>query len=314
MNKLILAVLGTLYKMPESEVAELLKKSDGTEGFDEDKTLKLILDKDKERVTSLKAEGSTKWDDAIKKATKEVWGKVEKELKTTFDIESDLQGEELLSHVAETLPEKYKGIGKKPAELTEDEIKKHPAYIKAEKEFKKQLSDKEKELTDKLNAKETEYSQQQIFAKAKETALTKFKKLGEAILPGDAEKAEKMIQKLLIDELAGYTYQIDDKGNFIILNKDGKRAEDAHGHALEFDKLVETISKSNFEFKASKERQAPANGGHQQQQPGGGNPAPKYTGKAPSNQQEYLGLLTGSDLSTEEKLDVKAQYGEQFSN
>lgn len=314
MNKLILAVLGTLYKMPESEVAELLKKSDGTDGFDEEKALKLILDKDKDRVAALKAEGNTKWDDAIKKATKEVWGKVEKDLKTKFDIESDLQGEELLTHVAETLPEKFKGKGKKADELTEDDIKKHPAYIKAEKAFKQQLVDKDTEHQTAIKAKDTEYNRKTTFAEVSERALTKFKKIGEAILPADAEKAQKMIQRLLIDELGGYSYQVDEKGNFIVLNKDGKRAEDDHGHAVELDSLIDKIAKNNFEFKAAQNRQSPANGGgQQQQQPGGGQAAKKYTGKAPANQQEYLGLLTGTDLSTEEKLDVKAQYGEQFS-
>ena len=49
-KKLILGVLGTLFKMPEVEVAELLKKSDGSEEFDEEKALQLIIDKDKTRI------------------------------------------------------------------------------------------------------------------------------------------------------------------------------------------------------------------------------------------------------------------------
>ncbi len=212
------------------------------------------------------------------------------------------------------MPKKFKGKGKKADELTEDDIKKHPAYIKAEKAFKQQLVDKDTEHQTAIKAKDTEYNRKTTFAEVSERALTKFKKIGEAILPADAEKAQKMIQRLLIDELGGYSYQVDEKGNFIVLNKDGKRAEDDHGHAVELDSLIDKIAKNNFEFKAAQNRQSPANGGgQQQQQPGGGQAAKKYTGKAPANQQEYLGLLTGTDLSTEEKLDVKAQYGEQFS-
>ena len=72
MQNIILGVLGTLYKMSETEIAELLKKSDGTEGYDEEKALQLIIDKDKQRIAAIKADIPNKFDEAFKKATKQV--------------------------------------------------------------------------------------------------------------------------------------------------------------------------------------------------------------------------------------------------
>lgn len=307
MNKL-LEVLGALFKTPNlEELAESLKKSDGT--FDEDKAFELIKSEHAKQVATNKELQKTKFDDGYKKAQKEVLTPFEKKAKELFEVESDLQGEDLLSHIATTVKESSKG---KKGELTDDDVKKHPVYLKAEKDFKKQLSDKETEKETALKTFKDEFTQKELFAKAKEAALVKFKKVGEAILPADAEKANKMIQRLLVDELAGFKYQVDADGKFVVLNADGTRAEDEHGHAIDFDSHVEKIAKSNFEFKAAKDRGAPGNGGSGGQGGGGNGGANKYTGKAPGSKEEYLGLLTG-DLPSEQKMEIKQQYGEQFS-
>lgn len=317
MLKVITGVLGTLLKMPETEVAELLKKPDGSEGIDEDKLLQIILDKDKNRIAAIKAEaakvdGSPKWADALKKATKEVWTAVENKIKEQFSIESDLQGEELIDHVSETVKEQAKAAGGKKGEApTEDDIKKHPVFLRAEKDWKKQLTDKEVEKVNALKEVEDKFTQKETFTRVKEAALAKFKKVGEVILPADADKAERMIQRLLIDELSGYTYEVDEKGKFNVLNKDGKRIEDEHGYAMDFDAVVEKIAKSNFDFKVASDRGAPGNG---KPKPDEGKPGEKkFTGKAPANKAEYLDLLTNDSLSSEQKLEVKGEYGQQFN-
>ena len=322
MQKIIEELLGKLFKMSSEEIAEILKKSDGTEGIDEEKVLKIILDKDKDRIAKIKGEGP-KWDDAMKKATREVWSKVEKELKEKFDIESDLQGDELIDFVANDSKEKLgkaaeAGEGKKPAEMTEDEIKKTPVYIKAEKAFKKSLEEKDADKDKSLKELQDSFTQKENFSKVRNAALSKFRKIENVILPSDAEKAQKMIDRLLLDQLAPYDYQIDDNGKFLILYKDGdkkgKRVEDAHGNAMEFDDLIEGITKSNFELKVSTDRKSPGNGKDKNNDAGGDETKKKkYTGKAPGSKQDYLALLTSNDLSSEQKLEVKSTYGEEFS-
>jgi hypothetical protein len=304
MEKVIKGLLGTVYKMSETEIAEVLKTSEN--GIDEDKILTFILDKDKTRIASLNAKDSPKWKEAVGLATKEVWGKVEKALKDQFGVDSDLKGEELITLISEKAKE---GTGGAAGDITDEAVKKHPLYIAAEKQYKKDLAAKEKEKADALAEKETEFTQQQLFAKAKESAIAQFKTLGEAILPADAAKAQLLIDRLLVDELKGYKYQADDKGDLIVLDKEGNRVEDEHGHAVNFKDLVEKVARNNFEFKASQERRSPAN----DKRPGQGNSdAKKYTGKAPTTKEEYLGILTG-DFTTEQKLEVKREFGEKFA-
>lgn len=315
-KKVITAVLGTLFKMPDVEVAELLK-TDDPEILDEDKAIKLILEKDKERIESIKAESKKKFDDGYKKAQGEVLSGFEKKLKEKYGIEDELQGEELVDAILEA---KTSELKKKTgnSQLTEEEIKKLPSYLKLEKELKKAVDEARQEGENKLKALQQEYSQKETFTKVKEAALSKFKSLGDVILPSDQEKAQKMIQRLLIDELTQFEYQIDEKGKFLILHKDGEkkgnRVEDDHAHALEFDDLIAKIAKSNFDFKAAEDRSNSGNGGRQQQQQQQQPNAKKYSGKAPANAKEYAEILLDPSLDLETKSDFKSQFGKQFSD
>ena len=314
MLEIIKGVLGTLFKMSETEITDALK-SDGSDEIDEAKILPLILSKDKDRISKIKTE-IPKWDDAVKKATKEVWTKVEAELKEKFEVESDLKGDELIEFVSAAAKEKAKGDpGKKKEDMTEDDIKKHPVFLTAEKLFKKQLADKDTEKLNEIKKLEDSFSQKENLSKVRNAALTKFKKLGDVILPADAEKADKLIQRLLLDELNPYTYQVDDKGEFLILNADGKRLEDAHGNAMVFDDLIDKIAKDNFEFKVSKEKSSPANGGKGAGDGGGGGGGDdkKYKGKLPQNKDEYLAIMTSADYDSAAKLEVKQQFSGKFN-
>jgi len=314
-KKLITAVLGTLFKMPDVEVAELLK-TDDPEKFDEEKAIKLIIDKDKERIEAIKTESKNKFNDGYKKAQGEVLSTFEKKLKEKYGIEDELQGEELIDAILEA---KTTDLRKKAGnnQLTEEEIKKLPSYLKLEKDLKKAVEDARAEGESKLKALQHEYSQKETFSKVRDAALAKFKAVGDVILPADAEKAQKMIQRLLIDELIDYDFQIDDRGKFLVLHKDGdkkgNRVEDDHGHALEFDDLISRIAKSNFDFKVADDRSNPGNGGKPKQQDPPGNTAKKYSGKAPANAKEYAEILLDASLDLETKSDFKAQYGKQFS-
>lgn len=313
--KLISGLLGTIYKMPEADVAAALPKADGSDEVDEEKALALIIQKDKERIEKIKTDNSTKWDDAIKKATGQVWSKVEKTLKDRFDVDSELQGEELLEFIVEN---------KKPdgKPLTDDEVKSHPVFMKTIKELNKKLEEKDKEKEAALKEAQENFTQKEIFSEVRKEALMAFDKLGEAILPADARKADMMKQRLLIDELNQYDYTKQD-GKFLPRYKagtkdkngndiGGKFVEDEHGYAMEFEDLVSKKAKENFEFKTSKDRQSPNNADNNNP-PRKEQKEKKYQGKAPANQREYVGLLTDDSLSPDQKIEIKEQYGEQFS-
>lgn len=308
-KKLILAVLGTLYKMPEVEVAELLK-TDDPEKFDEEKALKLILDKDKERVDAFKKSGDEKFDNGYKKAQSESLSKLEKSLKAKYGIEEDLKGEELIEAIltAKTVEiQKQSGKG----ELTEEEIKKHPSFIKLEKDLRKAADDAKKDGETKLKQVQDEYSQKEVFGEVKSLALTHFKKKN-PILSDDPEKAENQINFGLLSHLQGYKYQRNGK-DLIILKADGTRLEDDHGHPMTLDQLVDSVSTKHFDFKAAENRQNAGNGGNGGAS-GGGDKTKKYSGKAPTSAKEYAETLLDPSLDLETKSDFKAQYGKEFSD
>ncbi|HJV19290.1 MAG TPA: hypothetical protein VJ552_05370 [Sediminibacterium sp.] len=310
-KKLILGVLGTLFKMPEVEVAELLKKSDGSsDELDEDKALQLIIDKDKARIQALNDAAKTKFDDGYKKAQKESMEKLEKSLKTKYGIDEELQGEELIEAILTAkVTEVQKQSGKK--ELTEDEIKKLPVFLNLEKTLRKAVDDAKAEGEAAVTKLKEEYSQKETFTSIRDKAISYFKSKN-PILSEDPIKADTQVNNNLIAHLNGYKYQ-DNNGQLVILKPDGTRLEDGHGHPMTLNALVDEISGKAFDFKAAEDRKQAGNGGSGGSGGSGGAGGKKYSGKAPTSAKEYADTLLSSDLSLEEKDDFKSTYGEQFS-
>lgn len=310
-KKLILGVLGTLFKMPEVEVAELLKKSDGSEEFDEDKALQLIIDKDKTRIQALTDGSKGKFDDGYKKGQKESMEKLEKALRTKYGIEEELQGEELVEAILTSkMVEVQKQSGKK--DLTEDEIKKLPVFLNLEKSLRKAVDDAKAEGETAVNKLKEEFTQKEVFGSIKNKAIAHFKSKN-PVLSEDATKADNQINFGLLSHLEGYKYQ-DNNGQMVILKPDGSRLEDGHGHPMTLESLVDDITSKTFDFKAAESRKNAGNGGDGGTGGNGGNSnTKKYSGKAPSNAKEYADTLLSNELSLEEKTDFKTTYGEQFS-
>jgi hypothetical protein len=309
-KKLILGVLGTLFKMSEVEVAELLK-TDDPEKLDETKALELIISKDKERIDTIKNDQKKKFDDGYKKGQSESLSKLEKQLRDKYSIEDDLQGEELVEAIlAAKTVELQKQSGKK--DYTEDEIKKLPVFIKLEKDLRKAVDDAKTEGESKLKQVQDEYTQKELFGNIKGLALTHFRKKN-PILSEDAAKAENQINFGLINHLQGYKYQKEGK-DYIILKPDGNRLEDAHGHPMTLEQLVDSVATTNFDFKAADDRSSAGNGGAGGSQGGGGTAGKKYSGKAPASAKEYADTLLDSTLDLETKADFKAQYSKEFGS
>lgn len=308
-KKLIIGVLGTLFKMPELEVAELLKKSDGSsDELDEDKALQLIIDKDKERIQAL----TGKFDDGYKKGQKETMEKLEKNLKSKYKIEGDLQGEELIEAILTAkIAEVQQQPGKK--EFTEEEIKKLPVFLNLEKSLRKAVEDAKAEGETALAKLKDEYSQKETFTSIREKAIAHFKSKN-PILSDKPVVAETQINNNLISHLNGYKYQ-DNNGQLVILKPDGTRLEDGHGHPMTLEALVDEISGKSFDFKVAEDRRQAGNGGSGGSGGtggGSGTGGKKYSGKAPTSAKEYTDTLLSADLSLEEKSDFKSTYGEQF--
>jgi hypothetical protein len=211
--------------------------------------LSTVLEKDAERV----AKFNKKSTDQYGRGLKEGAGKIEKEIKEKYEIDSELIGVELIDHLLETktteLTSKFEDL--KKSKLKDDEIEKHPKYMQLKLEHDKQLKVKDKEWEDKFKAKEAEFSRKETFDKVSKQALL-FVDSG-FVLPEKAERAAAL-KDVLVKELQGENFNIQDDGTIILLDKDNKMREDAHGKPISFKDYVDGMAVKYFDKREANAR------------------------------------------------------------
>lgn len=312
-KSLFLTGVKALYNKVEADVADHLKT---VEGDDIDDTLVVEIYKtlDAEKVTSLKADNTKRFNDGVGKGQKDTAKKFEKKLREVFpDVDEALEGDELLNHVETvSVPAlQSKGGGDKPdlTKVTEEDLLKIPVFINKQRDFTKQLKDKDKEKDDAIKAEQEKQTSTQILSEASVKALALLDGKN-PILPKDATKATVMKNKLLVDELKSHKFMKGTDGTLIPLDAEGKQLNDANGNPVDFNSLVDGIINSNFEFNKVEERKTPGNKNQQHQQQQG--EKKEWTGKVPANKKEYLELLMDPDTDTDQRVALKETHGEQF--
>lgn len=257
-KEILRGVLANAYKMADGEVSELLEKTDVAE------ITNTILEKDKSRISDL---GKTKFQDGYKKAKGEALTDFEKSLREKYKVSDEtLQGESLIETIlADHVTEATKGIEGKKGAITDDEIKKHPLYLKLESDKSKAIADNTKEWEDKLKEAQKGFEKANIFSTVKDKALSMLSG-DNYVLPEDAEIAENQ-KSWFLKDLTGFEYERTDDGNTYPI-KDGKRIEDAHGHAVTLDEFLKGKLAKSFPIKinngganAGNNNNAGANGG-----------------------------------------------------
>ncbi len=257
-KEILRGVLANAYKMADGEVSELLEKTDVAE------ITNTILEKDKSRISDL---GKTKFQDGYKKAKGEALTDFEKSLREKYKVSDEtLQGESLIETiVTNNVTEATKGNDGKKGTITEDEIKKHPLYLKLESDKAKAVADNTKEWEAKLTEAQSGFQKANIFSTVKDKALSMLSG-DNYVLPEDAEIAENQ-KSWFLKDLTGFEYERTDDGNTYPI-KDGKRIEDAHGHAVTLDEFLKGKLAKSFPIKinngganAGNNNNAGANGG-----------------------------------------------------
>lgn len=265
---------------------------------------KEILASFKAKIDDLK---TTNFNDGHKKAAKEVKFAFEKDLKAKYGVTSDKTGTEL---VEEIVASQTQGSGKGGKDLTDEEIKKHPLFLKLESDSKKALKDAETTFKADLKKIEDAKALEETLKEVKSIGIAEFKKLNPVLSP-DATKAEKQTLQIA-KALEGKTYQ--KVGNdFLVLKEDGSRLEDEHGNPVRLSNLVREISDDlGFDYKAATDRSS-AGGGNNKGQGGGneGESGNKYTGKMPSNEDELNGVLFDPKVSAEHKAEIQEAWNAQ---
>lgn len=294
---LILQFFGKTLNLTAEEVAPLFEKKGDEEELKPD-ALKFLLEKDVARVKTMKDEVATvqkeSFDKGYKKAQGEALSKFEKEIKEQYGVNSQKQGADLIAEIVTAKAA--------PGSITDDAVKTHALYLKLEKEMNEKAEAVKKEWEGKLNERETQIAREKVLS----SVISKADKIvadGKFILPKDAEKAKNQKQ-LLVNELNQYTFE-EKNGEMLIL-KDGKRVEDAHGAPVKFDDLVKNTASKYWDSETGPARQGSGgsndpNGvvvGNITKITSDGKTINKWNGPTPKTEDEYAQMaakLTSAD-------------------
>ena len=283
------------YKLDDGTIGEILN----AENADEKSVISKILELDTQRVDKLKTSGGKDgtFQDGYAKAKKEVLSDFEKQLKETFETDSEKTGLDLITEI---LTAKTSEAGKK-GQLTDDDVKKHPIYQAAEKAFKKQLADKETEYKAKLTEVESAAKKAQTFSSVKDNALA----ILEGLNPIYAKnpKVATTIKNQFLNELQGFEFERQADGSWLV-TKDGKVVEDGHGHSKSFEDIIKETSENYFEFQ---ENNGGQNAGNENKDNGsGGNvTVPKF-----KNQAEADAYAANESIPLEQRIKALDEYAQ----
>ena len=294
-REVLTGVLTTLYRVEEAKIKEIL-----AEGKTAADILAEIRTLDANRVSTLKKEAeNTKFQEGYKKAKGETLSQFEASVKEKYGIQDDtLIGLDLLDAV---ISAQAKASGS-----SEEEIRKSPVYLKLEREMKAALKKAEEDAAKKLADIETGYKKKMTFAKVTEKALIALDALNPIYASNAAVAATH--KRGFLGELQTFDYETNDGGEIITMI-DGKRKEDAHGHAVSFEEHVKEVAARHFEFKANNGGGNGGNGGDGGNGGGAGYPAGI---KKPTNQSELAAIINDKSIKLEDRRKVMDAYEKEY--
>jgi hypothetical protein len=203
--------------------------------------LTVVTEADTKRVAKFNTEKTAQYNRGIKEGA----GKIEKELKEKYEVESDRIGVELVDEIVLRQTEAVTKANPK-------DITKHPDYIRLETDVSKKLKERDREWEGKLALKEAEFKKEKLFEKIKDRALVNLEGR-RPILPGDPKKAQ-VWKETYLNELKAGNYQEGEDGVPIVLDKEGNAMKDKHGNPVSFDEFEKGISDKYFEYPVAQAR------------------------------------------------------------
>jgi len=208
-------------------------------------SLQIAYDADTLRVKKQSEDRTSQYNRGLKEASL----KLEKELKSKYEVESELQGVELIDSIVLSKVEETKGATK--------DISKHPEMLKARLEWEKEQKQRDIEWKNKLEAKDVEFAQ----AKLKENVRTKgLQYLNEfnPILNADPVKAEQWKQ-VYLNELLAAKYKPQDGDDPVPVGDDDQPLKDPHGYSRKLKEFAKDIADKYFDYQVANPRSSAGN-------------------------------------------------------
>lgn len=206
--------------------------------------LQIAFDADALRIKKQSEDRTSQYNRGLKEASL----KLEKELKSKYEVESELQGVDLIDSIVLTKVEETKGATK--------DITKHPEMLKARAEWEKEQRKRDEEWGTKLKAKDEEFAQTILIDKVKTKGSVLLDEL-RPILPDEPYKAAQWKQ-VFLNDLTSYKFQEHD-GDFIVKDKEGNALKDAHGYDRKFKEFTKEIADKYFSYQKAEDRSSSGN-------------------------------------------------------
>jgi len=300
MKQFILGLLTETLNKSDGELAELLyqKSEEGEETLKEEAldTVKRLFE---EKFQKIKVDSETKLktaqDDFHKKGKKEALEKLESDIREKYELESEVEGIELVDAVVE----KFKQADTK---LTPDKVKLTDTYREAEKQWKKTMKDelaaKVAEIEELKAGHEKEKTWSQVSRDIRGILLNQ-----KPVLPKNQRAAENQVNTFL-ESFKDYEWQLGDNGEHLAI-KDGKRVEDRMGNEVSLKALVEGRIPEHFDL-AVQDPKGGAGNENDQGGPGSSNGIPdKFESEEVYN--KFIDAHPG-----EENMDIRIEARERF--
>jgi len=232
-KKVLNEFLSKTLKIDTEELAALYNEAGDLTG------LQVAYDADALRVKKQKEDRDSQYNRGLKEAAT----KFEKELKSKYDVESELVGVDLVDSIVLSKVEETKGATK--------DLSKHPEMLKARAEWEKEQKKRDQEWQDKLESKDKEFARTVLLDKVKTKGSVLLDEL-KPILPEEPYKAAQWRQ-VFLNDLLSYDYQEHD-GDFIVKDKEGNPLKDAHGYDRKFKEFTKEIADKYFSFEKAEQR------------------------------------------------------------
>ena len=279
-QKILHDSLSKLYKIEPETIASLYNEAGDLVDFS------AILDLDAKRIQKLKSDSNSQYQRGIKEGAL----KIENAVKEKYELESDLQGVELVDHLI------TKKIDETRTSSTKD-ITKHPDYIKLQVDVDKKLKERDKEWEAKLTAREAEINAAQLFEKVSKRALANLKARN-PIMPTDPRKAQTW-EEVYLAELRKGKYMEGDDDSIIVLNAESKPLTNSHGKTITFDEYEKEIADKYFDYQKAEDRSSPGN-----------KDSSKQFSNTPKTQEEFEARLKDPKITPKERIELIKNFGE----
>lgn len=293
-KNILTGLLSKAYKLDNGKIEELFN----AEGATADSISASLLETDAQRVSQLKgmnADNTDSFNQGYAKAKKDERVKFENEIKGEFGITSETIGLDLIKEIVSA----NSSSGAGPTEVTEDIVKKHSTFLQMERAFKKQLEDKEAEYSTKFTELETASKRNETFHGIRQQAIDYLATL-KPVEPKNPTAASN-IKNTFVSALKAYDYEVQADGSILVL-KDGKRCDDAHGHAVNFNDIVKNLATGFYDFEES---HGGTNAGNENK---GGADKGSGAAKAFKNAEEAQAYANDSSIPLQDRINAMNEF------